>query len=224
METVAVIDYGMGNLHSVAKALEHVAPANTRIVVTPDPEVIRHADRVLLPGVGAIRDCMTEVKRLGFDELVKQVAASSRPLLGICVGMQLLLEHSEENDGVDCLGLFPGNVRFFGKQLTDSEGNRLKVPHMGWSQVHQHNHAMWKGIPQNSRFYFVHSYFVQSYHVHSNEALIAGECEYGTTFHAALTRDNIFTTQFHPEKSATVGLQLLSNFLNWNPCKRLMQH
>ncbi len=212
METVAVIDYGMGNLHSVAKALEHVAPADTRIIVTPDPEIIRHADRVLLPGVGAIRDCMAEVQKLGVGELVREVAASSRPLMGICVGMQLLLEHSEENDGVDCLGLLPGNVRFFGKELTDNDRNRLKVPHMGWSQVHQHDHPMWKDIPQNSRFYFVHSY-----HVHSDESLVAGECEYGVKFHAALAKENIFTTQFHPEKSATVGLQLLSNFLNWNP-------
>ncbi|WP_461537201.1 imidazole glycerol phosphate synthase subunit HisH [Spongorhabdus nitratireducens] len=211
METVAVIDYGMGNLHSVAKALEHSAPANTRIVVTPDPDVVRHADRVLLPGVGAIRDCMAEVKRLGVDELVKEVV-QHRPLMGICVGMQLLLEHSEENDGVDCIGLLPGKVKFFGKELQDSNGERLKVPHMGWSQVHQHPHQLWQDIPQDSRFYFVHSY-----HVHSDEQLVAGECEYGVGFHAALARDNIFTTQFHPEKSATVGLQLLANFLRWKP-------
>lgn len=130
MKTVAVIDYGMGNLHSVSKALEHVADANTRIMVTADPGQILAADKAVLPGVGAIRDCMVEIRRHGIDEVVRELVAT-RPLLGICVGMQVLLDHSEENGGVECLGLFSGDVKFFGKDLRDAEGSRLKVPHMG---------------------------------------------------------------------------------------------
>ena len=142
MQTVAVIDYGMGNLHSVAKALEHVGAG--RVIVTSDAAVIREADRVVFPGVGAIRDCMAEIKRLGFDQLVQEVSAD-RPFLGICVGMQALMERSEENDGVDCIGLFPGQVRFFGKGMVE-DGEQLKVPHMGWNQVQQSiEHRLWQG-------------------------------------------------------------------------------
>ncbi|MBP8185697.1 MAG: imidazole glycerol phosphate synthase subunit HisH, partial [Pseudomonas sp.] len=159
MQTVAVIDYGMGNLHSVAKALEHVGAG--KVLVTSDANVIREADRVVFPGVGAIRDCMAEIKRLGFDQLVREVSMD-RPFLGICVGMQALLERSEENDGVDCIGLFPGQVRFFGKGMVE-DGEPLKVPHMGWNEVAQTiQHPLWHNIPDMARFYFVHSYYIEA--------------------------------------------------------------
>ena len=209
MQTVAVIDYGMGNLHSVAKALEHVGAG--KVLVTSDAAVIREADRVVFPGVGAIRDCMAEIKRLGFDSLVREVSAD-RPFLGICVGMQALLERSEENDGVDCISLFPGQVRFFGKDLYEG-GEHLKVPHMGWNEVRQTPHALWNGIADGARFYFVHSYFVEP----ADPALVTGSCTYGVPFTCAVGRDNIFAVQFHPEKSARDGLQLLKNFVEWRP-------
>lgn len=214
MKTVAVIDYGMGNLHSASKALEHVADADTRILVTSDPKVIQAADRVVLPGVGAIRDCMAEIRHKGVDDVVQEVITSQRPLLGICVGMQVILEHSEENGGVDCLGLLPGRVKFFGKGLKDDSGEKLKVPHMGWSPVHQNRpHALWEGIEDDARFYFVHSY-----HAHaSDESMAVGRCDYSVNFDVALAKDNIFAVQFHPEKSAENGLKLLENFLNWTP-------
>ena len=209
MQTVAVIDYGMGNLHSVAKALEHVGAG--KVLVTSDAQVIREADRVVFPGVGAIRDCMAEIRRLGFDELVREVSVD-RPFLGICVGMQALMERSEENDGVDCIGLFPGQVRFFGKDLQE-DGERLKVPHMGWNQVKQTiDHPLWHRIEQDARFYFVHSYYARP----GKSTHMAGRSHYGVDFAAALTQDNIFATQFHPEKSHTHGLQLLQNFLAWD--------
>lgn len=206
---VAVIDYGMGNLHSVAKALEHVGA--TRVDVTSDPQIIMAADRVVLPGVGAIRDCVSELRQLGLDAVVRDVVRE-KPLLGVCVGMQMLLEHSEENGGVEGLGLIPGKVSFFGNELYDGE-QRLKVPHMGWNQVKQTiDHPMWHRIEQDARFYFVHSYHAQPQrHTH-----VAGRCHYGTDFAAALIQDNLFATQFHPEKSHTNGLQLLQNFLAWD--------
>ena len=212
MSTVAVIDYGMGNLHSVAKALEKVSEGD-RVVVSSDPDTVRKADRVVLPGVGAIRDCMAEIKRLGFDELVKELA-DNKPLLGVCVGMQALMEFSVENGGTACLGVLPGRVEYFGDGLKDAHtGERLKVPHMGWNQVHQvMAHPMWQGIAQDSRFYFVHSYYVQP----SGPDIIAASCEYGVNFTAAVARENIFATQFHPEKSQHVGLALYANFLRWD--------
>ena len=214
MKTVAVIDYGMGNLHSASKALEYVAEADVRVIVTSKPEEILAADRVMLPGVGAIRDCMAEIIRQGIDEIVREVI-TTRPLLGVCVGMQVLLDHSEENSGVDCLGIIPGDVKFFGKELTDASGDRLKVPHMGWNRVSQTQltHPLWRGIEDAERFYFVHSYHAQV----ANEDIVAGRCEYGESFDVALSHDNIFAVQFHPEKSAANGLQLLENFLKWNP-------
>jgi glutamine amidotransferase len=157
-QTVAVIDYGMGNLHSVASALSHVAPEQ-EVVVTSDPAVVAAADRVVFPGVGAIRDCMAEIKRLGFDQLLREQIATGKPVLGICVGMQALMDHSEENSGVDCIGILRGNVRFFGENHRDAAGNHLKVPHMGWNQVHHNDHPLWANIPQDSRFYFVHSLY-----------------------------------------------------------------
>ena len=211
-QTVALIDYGMGNLHSAQKALEHVSPGS-KVLVTPDAETILGADRVVFPGVGAIRDCVGEIRRLGLDRVVAE-AIKTKPFLGICVGMQSMMAHSEENNGVACLNIFPGEVRFFGEDLHDANGEHLKVPHMGWNQVRhvQQDHPMWQGIADNERFYFVHSYFVET----PDTSLIAGECEYGHTFTAAIARDNIFAVQFHPEKSQKAGLQLLQNFMNWD--------
>ena len=209
MKTVAIIDYGMGNLHSVSKAVEHVAP-DTRVLVTDNAEQIRSADRVILPGVGAIRDCMAEIRRLGIDELVREVSAD-RPLLGICVGMQALMSRSEENGWVDCIDLFQSEVRFFGDNLTEN-GERLKVPHMGWNEVHQTmDHPLWHDIADGDRFYFVHSYYAEA----EGNPDIAGCTHYGVDLAAAVARDNIFAVQFHPEKSARAGLQLLKNFTNW---------
>ena len=209
MKTVAIIDYGMGNLHSVSKAVEHVAP-DTQVLVTDNAEQIRSADRVILPGVGAIRDCMAEIRRLGIDELVREVSAD-RPLLGICVGMQALMSRSEENGWVDCIDLFPSEVRFFGDNLTEN-GERLKVPHMGWNEVRQTmDHPLWHDIPDGDRFYFVHSYYAEA----EGNPDIAGRTRYGVDLAAAVARDNIFAVQFHPEKSARAGLQLLKNFTNW---------
>jgi glutamine amidotransferase len=212
MNRIAVIDYGMGNLHSVAKALELVS-TDSEVVLTADPQVVRDADRVLLPGVGAIRDCMAEMRRLGVDAEVREAIQSGKPFLGICVGYQALTDFSEENGGVDCLSEFGGRVNFFGKSLKDAAGEKLKVPHMGWNQVHQTvDHPLWHNIEQDTRFYFVHSY-----HVHlADKELVAGTCEYGVPFDVALAKDNVFAVQFHPEKSSKAGLQLLQNFVNWN--------
>jgi glutamine amidotransferase len=225
MNKVAVIDYGMGNLHSVAKALEYVG-RNVSVTVTSDAATILQADHVIFPGVGAIRDCMAEIRRLGIDQIVAE-AIRQKPLLAICVGMQALMEFSEENGGVDCLGLVKGQVRFFGNVdagagspaqescsgLSDEHGHSLKVPHMGWNCVTQTDqHPLWHGIEDNTRFYFVHSYYV---------ALAAAEkasglTRYGVEFTAALNKGNIFAVQFHPEKSQHGGLQLLRNFLAWD--------
>ncbi len=211
MPTVAVIDYGMGNLHSVAKALEHVAPG-VAVHVTADPAAILAAERVVFPGVGAIRDCMAEIRRLRIDRVLHELVDRRTPLLAICVGMQALMDSSEENGGVDCLGILPGRVRFFGDDLRDALGNRLKVPHMGWSRVHQSvRHPLWAGIEQDARFYFVHSYCIEA----DRPQDVAGETEYGRHFAAALAHDNLFAVQFHPEKSHTAGLQLLANFMQW---------
>jgi glutamine amidotransferase len=168
---------------------------------------------VIFPGVGAIRDCMAEIRRLQFDRLVPELIASGKPLLAICVGMQALMQHSEENGGVDCLGVLPGQVKFFGDPLRDNTGAKLKVPHMGWNQVRQTlDHPLWQGIEQDSRFYFVHSFYIHC----EQPAAVAATAEYGVELHAALADRNLFAVQFHPEKSSTAGLQLLKNFLHWN--------
>lgn len=218
MNSIAVIDYGMGNLHSVSKALEQVAP-EAQVQVTSDVNTITQADRVVLPGVGAIRDCMAEIRRFGFDELVSKLV-QDRPVLGICVGMQAMMQHSEENGGVDTIGLFPGEVRFFGEPLMENdtpsgEATRLKVPHMGWNQVRQSPHPLWQGIDDDSRFYFVHSYYVP---VEENSAngYVVGRSHYGHDLAAAVAKENIFAVQFHPEKSQHAGLQLLKNFVRWD--------
>ncbi len=212
MSSVAVIDYGMGNLHSVAKALEHVQPG-VEVRVTADPQQILSADRVILPGVGAIRDCMGEIRRLKVDQVVRQVIDSGKPFLAICVGIQSLMAHSEENGGVDCLDYFDGNALFFGTDLTDTNGDHLKVPHMGWNRVWQsRSHPLWAEIEDGVRFYFVHSYYIKS----AQPEQVTGRCEYGVEFDVALAQDNVFAVQFHPEKSQKPGLQLLTNFLNWD--------
>jgi glutamine amidotransferase len=210
---VAVIDYGMGNLHSVAKALERMAPPGMEVRVTADAREIRAADRVVFPGVGAIRDCIGELKRLELDGVVRDVA-KQKPLLCVCVGLQALLDSSEENGGTPCLGIVPGRVEYFGTDLRDPQtGERLKVPHMGWNQVHQERaHPLWKDIAQDARFYFVHSYHARP----ADPGVIAATSFYGARLTAAIARDNVFAAQFHPEKSATAGLQLYANFLGWN--------
>lgn len=209
-QRVAVIDYGMGNLHSVESALQHAGPCD--VVVTDDPAIVAAADRVVFPGVGAIGDCMAEIKRLGFDRLISEVVTSGKPLLGVCVGMQAMMEGSEESGGAQCLGLFEGVVQRFPGGV-DEQGHTLKIPHMGWNTVQQSMpHPLWHGIEDNTRFYFVHSYCVTP----TRSEVQAGVCEYGLPFAAAIARDNIFATQFHPEKSHVAGLQLLTNFLNWN--------
>ena len=213
MSSVAVIDYGMGNLHSVAKALEKVGEGVT-IHVTSDAQTILDADRVVLPGVGAMRDCMGEIVRLGLDKVIHEFVDSGKPLFGVCVGMQVLLDSSAENQGVTCLGVLPGQVEYFGDDLSDMKsGDKLKIPHMGWNQVHQEiEHPMWKGIAQDARFYFVHSYYAQP----GNPDLIAASTSYGFPFTSAVTKDNVFAVQFHPEKSQHSGLELYANFLKWD--------
>ncbi|KRO73148.1 MAG: imidazole glycerol phosphate synthase subunit HisH [OM182 bacterium BACL3 MAG-120507-bin80] len=218
MNKIAVIDYGMGNLHSVAKALEHVGAQlgqQIEVVVTPDPQLIAAADRVIFPGVGAIRDCMAEINRLEIGRIVRQ-AIETKPVFAICVGMQALMTRSEENGGVDCLGIVDGQVRYFGDALNGEAGQRLKVPHMGWNEVEQvGTHPLWQGIADRSRFYFVHSYYVP----HDKDSLgrgVAGVARYGKDVAAVIARPNLFATQFHPEKSQEAGLSLLRNFLQWD--------
>lgn len=211
MSMIAVIDYGMGNLHSVAKAIEHVGAKSIR--VTDDADVIRAADHVVLPGVGAIRDCMSELHRHELIDVIGEVVRS-KPFLGVCLGMHALLQHSDENNGIDCLGVFNGNVRRFAEGLVDSDsGEKLKIPHMGWNQVFQmHTHPLWKNIADGSRFYFVHSYYVEP----ATPDIVVGSTPYGGPFASVIARDNVFAAQFHPEKSQHSGLQLLENFLAWD--------
>lgn len=210
--TVAVIDYGMGNIRSVSKALEH-AGDGCRVEVTADGARILAADRVVFPGVGALRDCLAEVRRRELEAVIRQCLAT-KPFLGICLGMQALLDFSEENEGTPALGVIPGRVlHFTGRIPAQDEQGPLKIPHMGWNQVHQvRPHSLWEGIPQDSRFYFVHSYYVQP----DVQEVIAATTEYGLRFTSALARDNIFAVQFHPEKSQHAGLALLANFLRWD--------
>jgi glutamine amidotransferase len=204
----------MGNLRSVSKALEHVAPTKN-VLVTSNPDDIAQAERVVFPGQGAMPDCMRELDARGLREAVI-AAAVNKPFLGICIGLQMLFEHSEEGDAAG-LGVFKGNVkRFAAEDMFDSEGAKLKVPHMGWNQVYQAGakpHALWQGIEDGARFYYVHSYYVQP----DDEAIIAGYSTYPNKFTCAVAKNNLFAVQFHPEKSADAGLQLLSNFVNWSP-------
>lgn len=213
---IAVIDYGMGNLRSVSKALEHLAPLAS-VVVTSDAATILAAQRVVFPGQGAARDCMRQIDSRGLRNVIVE-AANTKPFLGICMGLQVLFEHSEEGD-TPCLGIFPGGVtRFPHDAMRDDKGEKLKVPHMGWNNVFRAaGHPLWAGIEDGSRFYFVHSYFVQP----AGQEIIAGLAHYPFPFTCAVASDNIFAVQFHPEKSADAGLGLLANFISWDPFNRL---
>ena len=217
MPTVAVVDYGMGNLRSVSQAVAHVAAGSgVDVIVTQRPSDVLAADRVVLPGQGAMRDCMHELHASGLKAAVLH-AAAHKPLLGVCVGMQMLLDHSDEQD-TPGLGLIAGRVlRFELEGRLQSDGSRYKVPQMGWNRVaqqgHPRGHALWAGVPDNSWFYFVHSYYAVPEAVEHS----AGTADYGARFTCALARDNIFATQFHPEKSADQGLALYRNFLHWKP-------
>ena len=209
---IAVVDYGMGNLRSVSQAVEHVASGKS-VVVTSDAEIINNAERVIFPGQGAMPDCMRELEARGLRDVIINVAAN-KPFFGICIGMQLLFEHSEEGDTLG-FGLLKGNVeRFDAKKMFDVKGKKLKVPHMGWNQVFQtKSHPLWSGVADATRFYHVHSYYAAP----QDNMVSAGETEYPNRFTSAVARDNIFATQFHVEKSAQAGLQLLANFINWKP-------
>ncbi len=213
MATVAVVDYGMGNLRSVSQAVMHVAAGTgLDVIVTSRPEEVHAAERVVLPGQGAMRDCMRELHDSGLKDAVLD-AAARKPLMGVCVGMQMLLEHSEEQD-TPGLGLLPGRVlRFRLEGRLQPDGSRYKVPQMGWNQVLQRPHPLWAGVPDGAYFYFVHSFYAAP----AEPRHTAGETEYGGRFTCALARDNIFATQFHPEKSADHGLTLYRNFLHWKP-------
>jgi glutamine amidotransferase len=211
MIDVAVVDYGMGNLRSVAKAVEHVAP-ELRVVVTEKPNEVDQAERVVFPGQGAMPDCMRELDARGLRQAVLH-AAKTRPFLGICIGLQMLFEVSEEGN-VPGLGLLAGRVvRFAADKMLADDGTRLKVPHMGWNEVRQTvEHPLWDGISSASRFYFVHSYYPDP----SNRQLIAGYSTYPLAFTCAVAQGSLFAVQFHPEKSQAAGLRLLSNFVHWD--------
>ncbi len=210
MRRVAVIDYGMGNLRSVSKALETVGK-NVDILVTSDQQEIQSASHIVFPGVGAMRDCMAELKRLQLDHVIKDVA-KTKPFLGVCLGMQALLTESEENDGSQGLNIIAGDVKQFDRSLRNEQTDS-KVPHMGWNTVTQRtSHPLWQNIESDSHFYFVHSYYVKP----EDSDMTAATTHYQHDFTSALHKDNIFAVQFHPEKSQQVGLQLLENFLNWD--------
>jgi glutamine amidotransferase len=233
MVDIAVVDYGMGNLRSVQQALRKVAP-NTSVSVTNDAKIIAAAKRVVFPGQGAMPDCMRELDARGLRQAVLD-AARNKPFFGICIGLQMLFEHSAEGN-VPGLGVLSGEVVRFASELKDAHGNKLKVPHMGWNRVQRINnqpqatvapspnggglgrgsigeHPLWSGIDQNSRFYFVHSYYVRPH----DENVVQATSDYPQPFVCAVARDNLFAVQFHPEKSAAAGLKLLQNFVNWNP-------
>jgi glutamine amidotransferase len=210
MADVAVVDYGMGNLRSVEQALRKVSPGS-EITVSDNPGVIANAGRVVFPGQGAMPDCMRELDARGLRDAVLK-AARNKPFLGICIGLQMLFEHSTEGN-VAGLGILGGNVVRFASDLHDAQSNRLKVPHMGWNRVHHADHVLWEGMVQDDRFYFVHSYHVQP----QDTSLVQGTSDYPQPFVCAVARDNLFAVQFHPEKSQTAGLKLLQNFVQWNP-------
>ncbi len=212
MEKVAIVDYGMSNLHSVFSALTKVSNNKFDIQISRDPSVIDNSDRVVFPGQGAAADCMRQINACGLTDSI-QAAAAEKPFLGICMGMQVLLEQSQENNGTKCLGLLKGTVKSFSEALKPSSENTYKIPHMGWNTIEQQfDHPLWSGIKQNSYFYFVHSYYVSL----ANSGQSAGMTDYGIKFSSVLADGKVFAMQCHPEKSADNGLQLLTNFLNWN--------
>jgi len=201
--SIAIVDYGMGNVRSVQKAIEHVTP-NDQVFLTDDAALISEADRVVFPGQGAMGACMQALNEHGLVDVIKQ-AAHEKPFLGICLGLQLLFDHSEENGGTDGLSIIPGDVVKFDK-------SDLKIPHMGWNTVKQElEHPLWHNIDDNARFYSVHSYYVKE----ADRAVVVGSTDYGIDFTCAIAKDNMFAVQFHPEKSQHDGLQLLTNFVNW---------
>lgn len=210
MVDIAIVDYGMGNLRSVYQAVRKVAPAAS-VQVTDQASVIASAKRVIFPGQGAMPDCMRELDGRGLRQAVLD-AAKSKPFLGICIGLQMLFEHSAEGD-IPGLAVLPGEVVRFEHELKDAQGNKLKVPHMGWNGVHHADHPLWAGIEQDARFYYVHSYYVQP----RDKGIVQGTSDYPQPFVCAVARGNLFAVQFHPEKSAAAGLKLLENFVNWNP-------
>ncbi len=211
MNTIAIVDYGMGNLRSVSKAVEHADPSAT-IKITDDPAVIQAASRVIVPGQGAMPRCMQALSKHKLREMILD-AAKNKPFLGICLGLQMLFDYSEEGNS-EALGIFSGVVKKFIAQPVNGDGQKLKIPHMGWNEVHQDiDHPLWRGISTDARFYFVHSYYV----VAMAADIIAASSDYPTPFTCAVAKDNIFAVQFHPEKSQLAGLQLLSNFLKWTP-------
>jgi glutamine amidotransferase len=209
MTKVALLDYGMGNLHSAGKAL---ASVGADVSITRDPNVIKAADKILFPGVGAMRDCMAEMQSTGISDAVKD-AVFNKPVMAICVGMQALFQHSEENGGVDCLGVLGGTVKRFQDSWVDNDSQPIKIPHMGWNTISGMDlaHPLWQGIEDNTHFYFVHSYYCEP----SDTNIVAATCDYGVKFCASVIQDNLFATQFHPEKSHTAGLQVLKNFVTW---------
>ncbi len=210
MVDIAIIDYGMGNLRSVHQALRTIAPTAS-IVVTDDPQEVVQAGRVVFPGQGAMPDCIRELEARGLRAAVLH-AARTKPFLGICIGLQMLFEHSEEGN-IPGLAILPGRVVRFASNLCDAQHNKLKVPHMGWNQVQHGNHPLWEGIDQNARFYFVHSYYVRP----QDAKFVQATSCYPQPFVCAVARDNLFAVQFHPEKSQGAGLRLLKNFVNWVP-------
>ncbi|MDX8379786.1 MAG: imidazole glycerol phosphate synthase subunit HisH [Gallionella sp.] len=210
MVEIAIVDYGMGNLRSVEQALRHVAP-DKEILVTEEAHLIAQAERVVFPGQGAMTDCLRELALRGLRDVVIQ-AAKTKPFLGICIGLQMLFEHSAEGE-VPGLGILRGEVLRFASKMQDAQGQRLKVPHMGWNQVHHGEHPLWHGIAQEARFYFVHSYYVQP----QDENIIQANSDYPHPFVCAVAQDSLFAVQFHPEKSQAAGLKLLQNFVRWTP-------
>ena len=212
MQQVAIVDYGMGNLHSVHSAILNVADDSIDVQITQDAELINNADRIVFPGQGAAADCVQAIYSLGLHQPILQ-AAAEKPFLGICMGLQILLEKSDENGGTDCLGLYKGTVKNFSKQFSKHQEQQFKVPHMGWNTIqYTGDHPLWAGIPEHSYFYFVHSYYVGI----ENKDYVAGVTNYGFQFASVMASDKVFALQCHPEKSADNGLKLLKNFLHWH--------
>ena len=212
MSKIAVLDYGTSNLRSVAKALEFVAESQHDILVSNKRQEILAADRIVFPGQGAVGQCMQSLKESGLDEVIKE-CINTKPFLGICLGLQSLMQESDEDGGVKGLGIIPGKVVRFPDNVKDEHGDVCKIPHMGWNRVNQQKpHPLWKDIEEGARFYFVHSYYVQT----ESDGDIAARTNYAVEFTSAVARDNVFATQFHPEKSQHAGLTLLRNFLSWD--------